>query len=608
MWNPFKVGGFERRLIVFFLLLSVPPTLIIAFFSARYFMQSVRLVSNPGVEQSFTNSMEIARDLSARLEEDAGCAARRLRDQFTIDEVRANGRVGEARSSGAGMDGAGSGNAGRGNARLGSAAHRSILKAVGEETHADFTAIYTLESGPGGATGAGGARGDWWVVTSCYPADFQRIDSRIAPSPSPASDQGAQDDSLRTAPDEAGASQAGRGASADVVVVPFSDPDVIARGSIAGARLYVAGFALERGFADKIRGTADDLGRYRAVGLYVNVMRRYITIVTSVLVAIVAVASALLSRLIANRISHPITELARATERVAKGDLDYRVDVAARDEVLSLVNGFNKMTGDLQENRKNLILAAKREAEVARDFQIARQVQESLFPTAMPLIPGWEFAATCRTAKEVGGDYYDVFEVGPNKVLFAQGDVMGKSVGASLTMAGVHAIVRSAGLSLGEKSTPARLAEELNRYLIGSKTPDSFVTLFIGLIDADRDRLWYVNCGHPPALLARPGAGKPRQLSVGGMVLGIVEDTAFDTGECDLEAGDTLVLVSDGVTEAANPNGEMYGDEPLAEVVSTGPGLGAIENMQRVLDSVDSFINGAPQRDDISILVVRKAS
>jgi sigma-B regulation protein RsbU (phosphoserine phosphatase) len=235
-------------------------------------------------------------------------------------------------------------------------------------------------------------------------------------------------------------------------------------------------------------------------------------------------------------------------------------------------------------------------------------VQESLFPTAMPLIPGWEFAATCRTARVVGGDYYDVFEVGSNKVLFAQGDVMGKSVGASLTMASVHAMIRSAGLSLGEEGTPASLAQELNRYLIGSRTPDMFVTLFVGLIDVDRNRLRYVNCGHPPGLLLQQAGSEPRELAVGGMVLGIMEDATFDTGECDLAVGDTLVLVSDGVTEAANPRDEMYGDRLLIEVLSAGKGLGAIENMQRVLDSVDGFTEDAPQRDDISILVLRKAA
>ena len=564
MRNPFRVGGFEKRLFLVFLLFSIPPTLVIALFSARYFMQSVRLVSNPGVEQAFSNSMEIARDLSGKLEDDAGCISSRLGSEF----VRSGGRAASTRFDG-------------------------VLAAIARETHADFTAVYDWD-------------GSAWSLSESYPTDLKRIDARISP------------DSLIS-----GQPTPLEPASPGPQHLAFSDPDVIAQGVVSDGRLFVAGFALERGFAEKIRGTANDLSRYRAVGLYVNVVRRSILIVTSVLVVVAAVASALLSRLLAGRISHPITELARATEQVAKGDLEYRVKVAARDEVASLVTGFNKMTEELKENRENIVTMAKREAEVARDLAIARQVQESLFPTSLPLIPGWEFAATCRTARLVGGDYYDVFEIAPGRVLFAQGDVMGKSVGASLTMASVHAIVRSASVALGKDSTPETLIQELNRYLLTSKTPEMFVTLFLGLIDVDRGRLTYVNAGHPPGLIVNSAgpaeaggadaedATGPVELDVGGLVLGVVEGTPYQTGECRIAAGDTLVLVSDGITEAADVQGEMYGAENLrrllSSTVSSSGGLGAMEIMQRILDSVDAFAEGRPQTDDISVLILKRA-
>jgi sigma-B regulation protein RsbU (phosphoserine phosphatase) len=401
--------------------------------------------------------------------------------------------------------------------------------------------------------------------------------------------------------------QLGAGAPVHAVKISLRDPDVIASGLARNQALFVAGYALQQGFAEKMRGTADDLGRYHAVGLYVSAQRRYMIIVTSILVAAAVIASTLLSRLVARRISHPITELAHATELVAKGDLEHRVVVPARDEVLSLVNGFNKMTQELRENRTNLIAMAKREAEVARDFEIARQVQESLFPTALPLIPGWEFATTCRTAEVVGGDYHDVFEVAPGKVLFAIGDVMGKSVGASLTMASVHAVIRSAGATLGSETALPRLVEELNRYLVSSHTREMFVTLFLGLIDTSKGKIWYVNCGHPPGLLVRALNGAPERLEAGGLVLGVVDTAAFEVGEARMDAGNTLVLVSDGVTEAMNPREHLYGDERLAFTVGNGHDLGAMENMQRILDSVDDFAEGAKQHDDISIVVLRRA-
>jgi nitrogen fixation/metabolism regulation signal transduction histidine kinase len=325
MKQPIRVGGFERRLVLFFLLLSVPPTLLIAFFSARYVMRSMQMVSAPAVEQSFTNSMEIARDFSAKLEEDASSAAERLADE-------AASSAGESLQPGPTLEG--------------------VLARVSAETRADFTAVYSWS-------------GDAWSLEAAYPEGMQRIEDRLE---------------IGGPLTEAGGGPGGGPSAALEARLPFSDPDVVASGVVRGKTLFAAGYALPKGFTEKMRKTADDLGRYRAVGFYVSVMRRYIVIVTSVLVVLLAVASTLLSRLLARRISQPITELAHATEMVAKGDLDYRVRVAARDEVASLVTGFNKMTEELQENKRNLIRAERIAAwrDVAR--RIAHEIKNPLTP------------------------------------------------------------------------------------------------------------------------------------------------------------------------------------------------------------------------------------
>jgi serine phosphatase RsbU (regulator of sigma subunit) len=551
MWNPFRIGGFERRLVVSFLLLSVIPVAIIAFISTRYFMKSVQLVSNPAVEQSFRNSMEIARDFSIKLEEDASCAATRLAEalesshQATTQDLLAT------------------------------------LKTVSEETHVDFAAVYDLESST-------------WKLRLCYPLTVSRVEGTIEASSVLGTD---------TMQPQASSPQAHR--------IALKDPDVIASGIVAGNRLVLAGFTLGTGFADKMRQTGDDLGRYQSVGLYVSVLRRYIIIVTSVLVVAMAISATLVSRLLAQRISQPITELAHATTEIARGDLEYRVTVKARDEVLSLVDGFNKMTAELGENKRNLIAAATREAQVARDFEIARQVQESLFPTALPVVPGWQIAGICRTARVVGGDYYDVFEMAPGKVLLAQGDVSGKGIGASLTMASIHAIVRSSGLPSGDVTAsemPSRLVEKLNRYLLASRTPEMFVTLFVGILDQENDTLWYVNCGHPPAMVLRSPEGTPKVLDIGGTVLGITDRVTYDVGRTKIEAGETLVLFSDGVTEAANPGGEMFGEVRIGSVLAECRNRSAADTMQQILGAVEEFIRGAEQVDDISILVLRRTA
>jgi len=365
MRNPFRVGGFERRLVVFFLLLSVLPTLLIAFFSTRYFMRSVELVSNPAVEQSFTNSMEIARDFAAKLEEDARCTAVRLADEY----ARA-GRPQAGRSL------------------------ETILRKVSAETHADFTALYTLEASSEGSS---------WKIKMSYPEAFARIEPEI------------RLDAATATP-----------GSIDPVQVAFPDQDVIASAVVKDSALFVAGFALNKGFTEKMRRTGADLGRYHAVGLYVSVLRRYIIIVTSVLVVVLAVSSALVSRLLARRISQPITELAQATERVAQGDLEHRVTVTARDEVQSLVTGFNKMTEELQENKQNLIRAERIAAwrDVAR--RIAHEIKNPLTPIEI---------AIYRIKKRIEADSPEAIVIKDREVIQESLDSILKEVTALKTIA-----------------------------------------------------------------------------------------------------------------------------------------------------------------------------
>jgi sigma-B regulation protein RsbU (phosphoserine phosphatase) len=255
----------------------------------------------------------------------------------------------------------------------------------------------------------------------------------------------------------------------------------------------------------------------------------------------------------------------------------------------------------------DLLEVAKREAQMSRDLEIARSVQQNLFPKTLPSAPGWEFAGTCRPAKAVGGDYYDVFEVSPGKVLLALGDVSGKGIGASLLMASVHSAIRSrSGAAAGGLS---QLATDVNRHIAASTSVESFVTLFVGLLDVKSGSLDYVNCGHPSPLVFRGGQeGRIDQLELGGPVVGVVESIVFSTGRIDLAAGDVLVVYSDGVTEAFNNENDMYEDERLVE--TTRPLAAGGENasgiMNAVLESVEVFAAGAEQSDDISVLVVKR--
>lgn len=313
MSSQFGTGGFEKRLLVFFLLLSLTPTLLIAILGGRYFMESFERVGSPALKESARNSMEIARKLQAKLEEDADAIARCLADEY--HEMRR--APGSARMTG-------------------------LLRAVSEKHLTDFVALYTLEETS-------------WKLASCWPTTIARADSTMG---------------LDLVPPP--------GEPRKII---FSDQDVIVSGVRCGPdSVFVAGFLLDTGTMEMMRMTGEDLSRYSAMPLYARSQGIFLIFVISATVVVMVVASIIASRLIARRISHPIKELALATERIARGDLDHRVTVAARDEIQSLVTAFNHMTEDLQEYKENLIRAERIAAwrDVAR--RIAHEIRNPLTP------------------------------------------------------------------------------------------------------------------------------------------------------------------------------------------------------------------------------------
>ena len=259
-----------------------------------------------------------------------------------------------------------------------------------------------------------------------------------------------------------------------------------------------------------------------------------------------------------------------------------------------------------------LVEVARREARQARDLEIARRVQRSLFPQVLPAIEGWDLAVLCRPAREVGGDYYDLFEVGPGRLAVALGDVTGKGLGASLLTAGLHAMVRS---HLPQRSHDlGGLTREINDHLLASTPPEIFTTLFLGVLDTSSGTLRYVNAGHPPPLVLRPGAAAPLRLDTGGLLVGILPNLTFQAGEATLPPGSTMLVYSDGLSEAEAAGGAMFEEERIVAGLKAGEGAagaaagcsGAAPVLQTLLAAVDAFTAGAEQSDDITLIVVKR--
>ncbi len=251
-----------------------------------------------------------------------------------------------------------------------------------------------------------------------------------------------------------------------------------------------------------------------------------------------------------------------------------------------------------------LLEVAKREAEFSKELDIARQVQQNLFPKQLPTPSGWEFAGICKPAKAVGGDYYDIFEPVPGKVVVALGDVSGKGLGASFVMSGVHSTIRTQAKKIFDN--PVEIIDELNEYLIGSTSKNIFVTLFLGIIDLETGRMRYVNCGHPPAFVVRKENGEIEKLTRTGLALGMMNTVQFTQGLSTLNVGDSLIVYSDGITEAMNSTEEMYEEERLTQLLTTTLGLDTSHMMEAILKSVSEFIGQAEQSDDVSIILTRR--
>jgi phosphoserine phosphatase RsbU/P len=237
------------------------------------------------------------------------------------------------------------------------------------------------------------------------------------------------------------------------------------------------------------------------------------------------------------------------------------------------------------------------------ELEAARQVQQKLFPNQMPMASGWEFAALCRPARILAGDYYDVFDLGSGRIVLAIGDVAGKGLGPSLVMAGLHAMIRSRIYQYVDQLPECM--HELNRYLLASTPEDMFVTLFLGVLDTETGRLTFVNAGHPQPILLDLETRQDLHLSQGGALLGVLSGVRYEQGEVYVQPGNLLTLFSDGVADARNEKGERFEELRLLEVLVGACSSPAVALLSGILAAVERFAV-CSQQDDIALIIIRR--
>ncbi|MGA9364284.1 MAG: SpoIIE family protein phosphatase [Bacteroidota bacterium] len=236
------------------------------------------------------------------------------------------------------------------------------------------------------------------------------------------------------------------------------------------------------------------------------------------------------------------------------------------------------------------------------ELLIAREIQKGLLPSRLPEIAGFEIAATNISSKQVGGDYYDAISLGDSRYVLAIGDVSGKGTPASLLMANLQASIRALvpfSLSMSE------LTKRVNDLMFENTSSDRFVTFFWGLLDARKGSLNYVNAGHNHPYLVHAD-GKMERLEKGGMILGIMSTLVpYEEDTIYLKSGDSLVMFTDGVSEAMNRNAEEYGEPRLEEVLKRVHGKPAQEILDAIHLDVKKHTGDFSQSDDITLLILR---
>jgi serine phosphatase RsbU (regulator of sigma subunit) len=297
-------------------------------------------------------------------------------------------------------------------------------------------------------------------------------------------------------------------------------------------------------------------------------------------------------------ITSAVGSLRVGAERLEAGDLAYRIPIAGDDELWDVADAFNVAAAGLQRAQA----LEKERTRLESELALARQIHARLLPASAPDVAGVEVAGLSRSAREVGGDYYDHIALEGGRVLLVIADVSGKGVPAALLMSAFRASLMSQDL---ERLAVAELAERLNAFMVRSVESGRFVTAFVGFLDGRTGRLEYVNAGHNPPLVARTD-GRHERLETGGLIFGILAGSRYECGEARLDPGDRLVLYTDGVTEGANVTGEQWGEERLVELLVADGHPSCRALVERIADTVRAFEGDAGPADDVTVLAVRR--
>ncbi|MGE5357552.1 MAG: PP2C family protein-serine/threonine phosphatase [Bacteroidales bacterium] len=328
----------------------------------------------------------------------------------------------------------------------------------------------------------------------------------------------------------------------------------------------------------------------------------------ALLFVIIEVVALIIGLVLARSITGSVHELSIGTRRVREGDFSHKIKIRTRDQMGELATSFNQMTASIED----LLRQAEEKKRLEEELRIARAIQMSLLPRGQLAVPGLSITALCVPAREVGGDYYDLLPLEGNRLGVLIADVSGKGTSAAFYMAELKGLM----LSLSRiYHSPRQLLIEANRIIADNLDSRSFITMTYAVVDLGAATMTYARAGHTPLIYRAADSGDGAAVTVltpDGLVLGLqLDDSAalFERLLCEetihLRQGDLFMFFTDGISEAMNGNSDCFGESRLSELLAEHGDLPSEELRERILREIDAFVAGAPQHDDMTMILLK---
>jgi len=273
-----------------------------------------------------------------------------------------------------------------------------------------------------------------------------------------------------------------------------------------------------------------------------------------------------------------------------------------RERRLEILTGITQQAALAIQNDRLQSEVVERE-RLEREMQLARSIQRTFLPHELPTIPNWDLDTRWRTARQVGGDFYDLINLSNGKLGLVIADVADKGMPAALFMTLVRTLMRAA---VQNEESPAVVLEDVNHLMIPDTQNGMFVTIIYAIISPDTGNMVYANAGHNLPLLVHTQKNEVHQLHKGGIALGILDDIHLEDHHIIIEPDDCIIFYTDGVTEAFSPEGEMFGEEHLQDVIRGACCDSASTILDAIDGSVNEFIGDNPRADDLTMVAIRR--